>query len=605
MTGVTLAQLDAIAARYTPPTPAEAAARRRPKGDALAARVRGYLAAIDPAVSGQRGHDRTYYAAGRLVRGFDLTPEDAYPYLAEWNRRCQPPWSDAELWHKLRDQVRVPGPRGFLLGRDPPPGKLASPGARLRNYTWDEIPDGDTTRRVPVGRSGGEVLDELAAYTGGWPKRVGGLLFARGMDGGLVWMKRGAELFAWIDSQYGGDGRSGFEWAGGRDCLTREDFFTYCQQNAEAWQQVELYPHEPRIAGHYYFHPEVAGGDGKALDELVYRFRPATPEDQDLIRLFFVTLVWGGPPRQRPVFLFESATGAKHGGRGSGKTTVAVVGARLVGGMLMISPREHIKDVHSRLLSPDGLTKRVALIDNLKTLRYSDADLEGMITSPVISGKQMYVGEGQRPNSLVWVVTSNKPSFSKDLSMRSVIVRLTTPTYTPDWEAEVNALVDARRWEIIGDCLAELRRAAPMVGGHDYTRWGPWERDVLAKAPDPARLAALLADRRKAVDDDDDLADEVADAVRDLVRRRGFDPDREVVLIPSQVLWEGVVKKFAGGHTHRAHGMKWLHMVGVTGLSKYDADYPYRGAVWRPASAEPDVKMLLWSDRFGTTGLPE
>lgn len=595
--------LESLAAKYIPPT---APVRSpRPTGEALAARVRAYLKTIPAAVAGQRGHDRTFYAAGRLVRGFDLTPDAAYPYLAEWNATCNPPWSDTELRHKLAEAAKQPGPRGFLLDRPVAPGRSANPAQRFRNFALDEIRDGDTVRAVPRGRPGSELLEELTAFTGGWPKRVGGLLFARSLDGNLVWMKRASELFAWIDSQYGGDGRSGFEWAGGKDCLNREDFYTHCQQNAECWDHVELYPHEPRISGHYYFHPEPAGGDGKALDELVDRFRPATAEDQDLIRLFFVTLVWGGSPGQRPVFLFESDADAAHGGRGSGKTTVAIMGARLVGGMLMISPRENLKDVHSRLLSPEGLTKRVALVDNLKTLRYSDADLEGMITSPVISGRQMYVGEGQRPNSLVWVVTSNRPSLSKDLSMRAVIIRVTTPVYKPEWERDTNAMIEARRWEIIGDCLAEIRRTPPTLADQDFTRWGQWERDILSKSPDPARLAALLAERRKAVDDDDDLSDEIQDAIKTLIRNRGFDPERDAVLIPSQVIHDEIVKKFAGSHITRGYAMKWLYTMGVQGVSKHDADKPYRGAVWRPPSLPNDSRVHQWSDRFGTNGLPD
>ena len=30
-----------------------------------------------------------------------------------------------------------------------------------------------------------------------------------------------------------------------------------------------------------------------------------------------------------------------------------------------------------------------------------------MVTSPIISGRQLYVGEGQRPNLLTWFITLN------------------------------------------------------------------------------------------------------------------------------------------------------------------------------------------------------
>jgi putative DNA primase/helicase len=85
------------------------------------ARPAAYLARIPPALAGERGHDRTFHAACVLIHGFDLTIDEARPLLHEWNRACVPPWSPAELEHKLRDALRSAGtrPRGYLWGSDP------------------------------------------------------------------------------------------------------------------------------------------------------------------------------------------------------------------------------------------------------------------------------------------------------------------------------------------------------------------------------------------------------------------------------------------------------------------------------------------------------
>lgn len=87
---------------------------------------RSYLEKIPPAISGQRGHDVTFHAAGVLVQGFGLSQDQAFPLLAEWNRMCQPPWSEQELRHKLDDAAKQPGPRGELLKglNQPPPPPL-------------------------------------------------------------------------------------------------------------------------------------------------------------------------------------------------------------------------------------------------------------------------------------------------------------------------------------------------------------------------------------------------------------------------------------------------------------------------------------------------
>jgi hypothetical protein len=74
--------------------------------DVTVARARAYLATIEGAVSGRRGHDRTFRAACVLVQKFGLSFEQAWPLFKEWNEQCEPPWSDAELRHKLEDALK-------------------------------------------------------------------------------------------------------------------------------------------------------------------------------------------------------------------------------------------------------------------------------------------------------------------------------------------------------------------------------------------------------------------------------------------------------------------------------------------------------------------
>jgi hypothetical protein len=117
--------------------------------------ARRYLEKIPPAVSGQGGHDQTFKAACALVKGFDLTVDQARPLLAEYNKRCQPEWSTAELEHKLTsaDTSEDRQQRGWLrlddsdagnVPRSPPPklepkpafrdDKLAQFAARFREF---------------------------------------------------------------------------------------------------------------------------------------------------------------------------------------------------------------------------------------------------------------------------------------------------------------------------------------------------------------------------------------------------------------------------------------------------------------------------------------
>lgn len=91
----------------------------RPVNDDVAVerRASAYLQAMSPAVSGSGGHAATYAAATALVHGFGLSTERALGMLlSEYNLRCQPPWTEKELRHKVDDAAGKPHdrPRGWL-----------------------------------------------------------------------------------------------------------------------------------------------------------------------------------------------------------------------------------------------------------------------------------------------------------------------------------------------------------------------------------------------------------------------------------------------------------------------------------------------------------
>jgi hypothetical protein len=79
-------------------------------------RASRYLASVPSAIAGQHGDIQTFRVCCRLVRGFALDDDQALSLLAEWNARCQPPWTEKELRDKLR--------RAALYGREPVGGLL-------------------------------------------------------------------------------------------------------------------------------------------------------------------------------------------------------------------------------------------------------------------------------------------------------------------------------------------------------------------------------------------------------------------------------------------------------------------------------------------------
>jgi hypothetical protein len=104
--------------RHLPPPPPPPPIAHRPTGanpDSVVERARAYVGRIPGAVSGQGGHNATFHVACCLILGFGLSVNDAFPILTDWNQSCVPPWTEADLMHKLDGANAMPGERGHLL----------------------------------------------------------------------------------------------------------------------------------------------------------------------------------------------------------------------------------------------------------------------------------------------------------------------------------------------------------------------------------------------------------------------------------------------------------------------------------------------------------
>jgi hypothetical protein len=137
-----------------------------------AERARKYLAKMPEAVEGEHGDDHTFHAACVLVHGFDLTPDQAWPIISEWNLTCRPPWDDKRLRRKLDEADKDPGERGHLLVNDRPHERNEGGKASKRNATIGlpsvQLPGGAVTIT-----SAAEKLGALLGATGKFFTRGG------------------------------------------------------------------------------------------------------------------------------------------------------------------------------------------------------------------------------------------------------------------------------------------------------------------------------------------------------------------------------------------------------------------------------------------------
>lgn len=177
------------------------------------------------------------------------------------------------------------------------------------------------------------------------------------------------------------------------------------------------------------------------------------------------------------------------------------------------------------------MTKRIALLDNVKSLKFSWAELEALITSPVISGKRLYVGEASRPNNLSFIITLNGVSLSTDLAQRCVIIKLRKSDFAGTWAEETRQFIASHRRELVADALGFLRQPAEPVTR--FSRWADWERDVLSRLPEPPEAQAIIRERQAVADVEREEADLIEEFFATRLSELGYSTITDRIFIPT------------------------------------------------------------------------
>ncbi len=542
--------------------PSEIAGDYEPLTEQLERRLVAYLGTMPESVESDNGSARLMAAARVVVWGFNLGPLVGFEMLKKhFNPRCQPEWSDREILHKAEDangvSEKYPHARGHLLGDEVkgsddkttldapnrPKDEPNNPPVEKPNFLTNFTTQGEGKAVSVEGFAAPLIHENLLRQTTRWPMRVGGALFAATRDDANqtwkpLWLTKPVNLFSWLQSQYPTNRRNAVTWSEGTGCLTKGEFHAYLQQNAAECQEVEAFPHYPPIPGHLYLCNPVQPGDGSYLERLLDFFCPLAPHDRELIRAWFLTLFWGGECGSRPMFLFTGDDAELEAGRGIGKSQLAYLAGELCGGTTTVGDKSDWADIVKRIPTPtDYISPRILLLDNLKTLRFSWADLEGQVTSPFFNGHRMYVGDARKANTLTVAITLNGVALSKDLAQRSVIVKLARPTYSGTWEAEVTGFIRSNRWQIISDIIAALM-APPRAPISNPSRWGAWCDGVLSRCHDGNAVLETLRYRSDEADDDRGTAGHIREALEAAIRGQTptIDPATAKVWISSNDL---------------------------------------------------------------------
>lgn len=417
------------------------------------------------------------------------------------------------------------------------PGSPAAPGG----------PDGDGKPSAPpaianVDISGREShampIDEICRRVSlrcdNWPRRVDKTLFVHDLTAPgrpVFWLERSPQLWAWVGGRTGEPPR--FERESGTH--SKEECFYRLAQVVQNYDAVETLPHVPPIENHYYADPELPPPTGDALQRLLDYFAPETEHDRAILRTAFATPFWGGPPGSRPMFVVTSDAG-----RGAGKSTIAKVVEALSGGSLSINPLEDFQRVKNRLLSPEGMLRRLAVLDNVKSMRFSWGDLEGLITSAAISGHRLHYGEAQRANNITWYMTMNGLDLSTDMAKRCVVLKIKRPQWSGDWSEDLHTYVKTNRLQLISDLCEHLKGERTPL--EKSTRWGLWEKYVLGLEHNPTKILDLIVARQEGSDVETEESSNLEQWIYDRLLELGMYPDTTRIWISSHTMNKWVLQ---------------------------------------------------------------
>lgn len=399
--------------------------------------------------------------------------------------------------------------RALLAATEPvSPDDLAGAEIILANHMLRETPsENGRPRLVKAALSMAQIRTDLQAVTGDWPRRLGPKLFFD--DGGTIHYADDVhKLYAIIQGK-GAIRWTGGQGQGGRTLVTQHQFHAFLQEYATDYDEVTQYPLCPMPARVYssWRRKGTYQPTGQYLNALLAEFDPASDLDARLIRALMLTLVWGGPPGARPLFII---TGDDESGQETGKSRLIYRLSAAVGGYAEIKDlgtRRFGDDICKQALGPVAMRHRIMLLDNTTGVLRS-SDLTSIITSPTISGRASHERQAARANYVTWAITTNDLGLNTDLATRCAVIRLTMPDRDarPNWEAEVAAYVDEHREEILVDCIAALQGKR-----HEITvrrnRFPAWCDQVLALDEKVNELLPRLAEGADEADlDMEDIA---------------------------------------------------------------------------------------------------
>lgn len=364
-----------------------------------------------------------------------------------------------------------------------------------------------------------EMVQECRRRFLDFPRRLSGMLFDRDLKTGeIVLLPAPDALMSWIALK----SKQRIEWSRVRGAVSQAQFFQALLLSVRAYDGIARAPHFPLRTDIFYINkplPQIDPAAPSKLDILVSRFAPAAPVYAILIKCFFMAPMFFGVSVTRPAWVIDSVDG-----KGVGKTTLVKMLAALYDespiDIDVAAIKNDLTAIVKRLISADGRSRRIALLDNVQGT-FRSANLARLITATSLSGIAPYGrGEETRLNDLTYILTSNAASLDDDIAQRAYTIKLRRAPRAVTWESETRSFIETNRETLFAEIVAAL--SSPNVKITEaVTRYPEFERAVLCAAcKDEDEYRAVVKTLTDDVDASNvtvDRAQEVTDVFRDAI----------------------------------------------------------------------------------------
>lgn len=334
-------------------------------------------------------------------------------------------------------------------------------------------------------------------------------------------------------------------------------------------EQVRSYPGYPISANTLTFgparawHQEEPGEYGK-IDQFIGMLRPKNLFNARLLKGLLLTLLWN-VPGSKPFFTILSTGQTLKEKKETGKTTVAKLLHLIATGDEMpelnigkergVDPfTKQIPDIISKRIQSSGMPLAF-LLDNFTEDSRIPNEFNSWVESKAITLRGVFAPTTIVRNAFTFIITTNEPALSADLSDRSVSIWMQPSPYKAGFGDDVEAFVRANREDMVKEAIQILKAEPEFRIKDKFTRIAGWQNEILSRLFTEKEWESLKSEREehlKAMGEelnrDPEVFAEFEEYVFSKLHNAGIDDDKFPSLVIKNSLLMNLARQFSRDH---------------------------------------------------------